>query len=123
MKDLVGAIHMAEEPSLFKQLLLADCCSLFSTIWRMQLNANARCARLILVHLRDFLALLTISFVDSSVNIGDAGAKNGGRNSLLLEFMTAGRFGISSVVRKGKPIRAKGWMIRELPPTERDKKE
>ena len=67
----------------------------------MQPNANEPCARIILAHLRDLQALLAISFVGAPVNIGDAGAKHGGDNALLLMFMTTGRFAISFVGRKG----------------------
>ena len=88
------------ESPLFKPLLLTDCCSLFSSILKMQPNANERCSRIILAHLRDLQALITISFVDASVNIGDSGTKHGGNTTLLYDFLSTGRFTISFVGRK-----------------------
>ena len=85
---------------MFKPLLRTDCCSLFSSIRRMQPNANERCSRIILAHLGDFQELIAISFVGASVNIGDAGAKRGGNNASLYEFLSTGRCTISSVGRK-----------------------
>ena len=72
----VAGIHWAQEAVLFKPVLLTDCCFLYSIILRIQPNANERCPRIILEHLRDLQALLTISFADSSANIGDAGMKH-----------------------------------------------
>ena len=74
----------------------------------MQPSADERCARITSMHLRDLQALLTISFFDASVNIGDAGTKHGRNNALMLEFMTTGRFAISYAGRKGQAPRAKG---------------
>ena len=91
---------------MFRPLLLTNCCSLFSSILRMQPNANERCARIILAHLRDLQALITISSVDASVNIGGAGTKHGGSTVLLYEFLKTGRFTISFVGRK-EAMRAK----------------
>ena len=71
-------VDAKSDSPLFRPLLLTDCCSLFSSILRMQPNAHERCSRIILAHLRDLQKLLPISFVDASVNIGDAGAKHGG---------------------------------------------
>ena len=87
---------------LFRPLLLTDCCSLYSSILRMQPNANERCARIILAHLRDLQSLLTISFLDATANLGDVGTKHGGNKSLLLDFLLTGRFVISFAGRKGK---------------------
>ena len=86
---------------LFRPLLLTDCCSLVSSILKMQPDANERCSRIILAHLRDLQALIAISFVDASVNIGDSWTNHGGNNALLYDFLSTGRFAISFVGRKG----------------------
>ena len=85
LSDGIEVSQLAENDFLFRPLLLADCCSLYS-ISRVQPNAQERCSRIILAHLRDLQALLAISFVDASVNIGDAGAKHGGNTALLYDF-------------------------------------
>ena len=91
---------------LFRPLLSTDCCSLFSSILRMQPNAQERCSRIILSHLRGLQKLLAISFVDASANSGDAGAKHGGNTALLYGFLRSRRFTISFVGRK-EVIRSK----------------
>ena len=85
---------------LYKPTLLTDCCILFSSIPRMQPNAQERCSGIILAHLRDLQPILNISSIDATVNLGDVGTKHGGSNSILRKFMIAGRFGISFVGRK-----------------------
>ena len=119
------AIHWETEAISFNPLLLTDCCSLFSSILRIQPNDSERCPRIILAHLRDLQALIAISFIDASVNIGDAGTKHGGNNSLLLEFTTSGGFIISFVGRKGQPLKSNGWMRRVInsPPRKSVRKE
>ena len=68
----------------------------------MQPNAQERCARIILAHLRDLQSLLSISFADASVNLCDVGAKHGGNNTILRKFMSTRRFAISFVGRKAR---------------------
>ena len=96
--------EFAEVSELFKPMLLTDCCSLFSSILRMQPNAQERCSRIIMAHLRDLQSLLSISFADASTNLGDVGTKHGGNNNILQKFMKTGRFTISFVGRKERKI-------------------
>ena len=95
--ESAGLIRGKRDFILAKPLFLTDCCSLHSSILRMKPNANERCARIILAHLRDLQALLEISSLDASSNLGDVGAKNGWNNSLLLDFPATGGFAISFV--------------------------
>ena len=54
-------------------ILLTDCRSLYIIVLRIRPNAKERCARIILSHLRDLQALLTIIYANSAENIGDVG--------------------------------------------------
>ena len=94
--------ELMKNNDLFKPMLLTDCCSLLSSILRMQPNAQERCSRIILAHLRDLQSLLSISFIDATVNIGDVGTKHGWGNTILRQFMKSGRFDISFVGRKAR---------------------
>ena len=105
--ELAESTHGTHDFILFKPLLLTDCCSLYISILRIQPNANERCARIILAHLRDSQALMAISFLDATANLGDVGTKHGGNTSLLLDFLTTGKFAISFVGRKGQSQNAK----------------
>ena len=91
-----------ESVELPNPILLTDCCSLFSSILRLQPNSQERCSRIIMAHLRDLQSLLTISFADASVNLSDVGAKHGGNNNILRKFLKTGRFIISFVGRKAR---------------------
>ena len=113
-KQSIDSPNKKSDSPLPRPLLLTDCCSLFSSILRMRPNANERRSRIILAHLRDLQALLTISFVDASVNIGDAGTKRKGNTTLLYEFLRTGRFTISLVGRK-EVIRPKKKWVRNSP--------
>ena len=93
---------MEETAELPNPILLTDCCSLFSIILRMQPNAQERRSGVILAHFRDIQSLLSIGFIDATVNLIDVGTKHGGNNTILHKFTPAGRFGISSVGRKAR---------------------
>ena len=66
----------------------------------MQPDANERCARIALAHLRGLQALLAISFIDSTANLGDVGPKRAGSLSLLQDFLSTCRFILSFTGRK-----------------------
>ena len=107
---IAESVSEDESPELFKPILLTDCCSMFSSILRMQPNAQERCSRIILAHLRDLQSLLSISFIDATVNLGDVQTKHGGNNTILHKFMTTGRFEISFVGRKARDSARKNEM-------------
>ena len=86
----------------FKPLLLTDCCSLYSSILRIQPNALERRSRIALAHLRDLQSVLTISFVDATCNLADVCTKIAGSMTLLQNFMDSGRFIMSFIGRKSR---------------------
>ena len=88
--------------SLFKPLLLTDCCSLFSAILRIQPRSLDKCAKITMNQLRDMQEMLDISFVDATCNLGDIETKHAGSLSLLSRFFGAGRFVISFLGRKAR---------------------
>ena len=54
---------MGNWDSLFRPVLLVDCCSLFSEILRIQPRSEGKCAKLLLNHLRDPQALIATSYI------------------------------------------------------------
>ena len=97
---------LEESSELPKPLVLADCCSLFRRILRMQQNAQERRSRIILAHMRCLRSMMGISSADAAVNLGDVGAKRGASIAILRRFANTGRCEISFVGRKARgPVR------------------
>ena len=88
--------------SLFRPLLLTDCCSLFSAILRIQPRSQDKCAKLVMNQLRDLQSLIDMSFVDNSCNLGDMETKHAGSLNILTEFFATGKFIISFLGRKAR---------------------
>ena len=89
-----------QTPASFHPLILTDCCSLYGAILRLHPRTIERCARITLSFLRDALLMLAISYVDSTVNLGDVGAKHAGSLGILDHYLRTGRFTLSFVGRK-----------------------
>ena len=87
-------------PILFHPLVLTDCCSIYSSMLRLQPKATERCARITLGFLRDSMKLLAFSFIDAGANLGDVGTKHAGSIGILDHFLATGRFALSFVGRK-----------------------
>ena len=88
--------------SIFRPLLLVECCSLFSEILRIQPRSEGKCAKLLLNHLRGPKALIATSYIgapDESAKY----RKRTGSQSILARFLLAGKFSLSFLGRA--PIR------------------
>ena len=101
--------HMAQSEKmtttaqlLFRPLLLTDCCSLYSSILRIQPRSQDKCAKLILNQIRDLQTVLDISFVDNTCNLGDVETKHAGSLGILSLFLSSGHFHISFLGRKAR---------------------
>ena len=88
--------------TLSKPLLLTDCCSLYSSILRIQPRSLDKCAKLIMNQLRDLQESIDISFVDATCNLGDIETKRAGPLSILSLFFPTGEFVISFLGRKAR---------------------
>ena len=95
---------------MFRPLVLTDCRSLYIAILRIHPLSQDKCAKLILNQLRDLQAVLDISFVDNSCNLGDVETKNAGSLGILAIFVTPGRFQISFLGRKARKESQK-WIL------------
>ena len=93
---------------LFKPLILTDCCSLFSSVLRLQHCTQERCSRILIAYLRDLQSLITFSFIDGGANLGDINTKHAGSLTLLADFFMTGKFKLSFV---GRAINAKKKII------------
>ena len=87
-------------PILFHPMILTDCCSLYSSMLRLQPKTAERCTRIALGFLRDSMKLIAFSFIDAGVNLGDVGTKHAGSLGILDSFLSTGRFTLSFVGRK-----------------------
>ena len=95
--------HGEQKPfTLFRPLLLTDCCSLFSAILRMQPQSQDKCAKLLMNQLRDLQSLIDMSFVDNTCNLGDMETKHAASLNILTLFFATGKFIISFLGRKAR---------------------
>ena len=61
-------------PAVFpRPMILADCCSFYGAILRLQPMTVDRCARIALSFLRDSLRMTSFSYVGDTANLGDVG--------------------------------------------------
>ena len=95
-----GTVLRNQPVILFHPLVLTDCCSLYSSMLRLQPKATERCTRITLGFLRDSMKLIAFSFVDAGVNLGDVGTKHAGSLGILDHFLATGRFSLSFMRRK-----------------------
>ena len=85
---------------LFHPLVLTDCCSLYSSMLRLQPKTTERCTRITLGFLRDSMKLVAFSFIDAGVNLGDVGTKHAGSLGILDQYLNTCRFTLSFLGRK-----------------------
>ena len=78
--------------TLFRPLLLTDCCSLLSAILRIHPRSQDKCAKLLTNQLRDLQTLIDMSFADDSCNLGDMGTKHDASLNILTKFSPLGSF-------------------------------
>ena len=76
---------------LFRPLVLADCCSLYSAVLRIQPTSQEKCAKLIPNRLRGFRRSLDLAFAENARKLGDVEPNMPGRSdcypiSCLLSF-------------------------------------
>ena len=62
----------------FRPMVLADCCSLYGSIIRLQPKTAERCTRITIAFLRGSLQIAAFSYIDATVNLGVIGAKHVG---------------------------------------------
>ena len=86
-----------EDNWLFLPILLADSCSLYTAILRIQPRSEDKCAKIILNYLRDLQALLRISYIDATTNLADVETKHAGSLDILAKFLFSGLFTLSFV--------------------------
>ena len=99
--DAQGRIAQ-EAYELFKPLILTDCCSLFSSVIRLQPCTQERCSRILIAYIRDLQSLYTFSFIDSGTNLGDINTKHAGSLTILSDFFATGKFTLSFIGRIAK---------------------
>ena len=99
--DSFAAEEVKKLPAiLFHPLVLTDCCSLYSSMLRLQPKTTERCTRITLGFLRDSMKLVAFSFIDAGVNIGDVGTKHAGSLGILDRYLATCRFTLSFLGRK-----------------------
>ena len=99
--DSFAAEEVKKLPAiLFHPLVLTDCCSLYSSMLRLQPKTTERCTRITLGFLRDSMKLVAFSFIDAGVNLGDVGTKHAGSLGILDRYLATCRFTLSFLGRK-----------------------
>ena len=91
---------------IFKPLVLADCCSLFSCVIKLQPTCLERYSRILIAYIRDLQALIAFIFIDSGANLGDVNTKHAGSLTLLADYFRTGRF-ILSFIGRSKELQEK----------------
>ena len=81
-------------------LVVADCCSLYSSILRYQPKSLGRCVKIPSCYLPDIQDFVAFSFIDDVVNLAEVSTKNAGSMQLAESFFKTGEFRMSFIGQK-----------------------
>ena len=96
----LDALYGAISQEAFKIILLTDCSNAHAAITQLQPRAVDRSLRILLCYVRDHMSRMSMSFVDATFNIADAGTKARGNEHLWRRLTTSNDFTIGFMGRK-----------------------
>ena len=96
----LDALYGTISQEAFKIILLTDCSNAHAAITQLQPRAVDRSLRILLCYVRDHMSRMSMSFVDATFNIADAGTKARGNDHLWHRLTTSNDFTVGFMGRK-----------------------